>query len=99
MILSETTSATGAASPPLIQTSQGTATPPKFYEFNEEPNGSMTAGNLPAGSYLVKVAVIEQGSGSGQTTPSAQAEISLTVPAEPATGTLDLGEIALKPAP
>jgi hypothetical protein len=54
---------------------------------------------LPAGSYLVKVAVIEQGSGSGQTTPTAQAEIPLTVPAEPATGTLDLGEIALKPAP
>jgi RNA polymerase sigma factor (sigma-70 family) len=99
MILSQTTSETGVTSPALIQTSQGTATPPKFYEFNEEPNGSMTADSLPAGSYLVKVAVIEQGSGSGQTTPSAQAEIPLTVPAEPATGTLDLGEIALKPAP
>jgi hypothetical protein len=58
----------------------------------EAADGALVAEDLFAGSYEVRVLILDA---SGKL--RAQAQVSMTVPADPPSGTLDLGEIVLQP--
>ena len=67
------------------------------YQFTETAEGEMTAEDVPAGSYVLSVNVSEAPT-DGKAKRLALGEVPFTVPADPPSGTLDLGEIVLKPA-
>ncbi len=68
----------------------------RSYRLTEAADGSFTAESVPAGDYVLNVSVSEAPTNGGQWNLRAQAHIPVTVPAEPASGTLDLGELPLE---
>jgi hypothetical protein len=56
---------------------------------------TVSADAIPAGNYLLSVGLEPEGPAGQRPTSWISGEISFTVPAEPANGTLDLGEIVL----
>jgi RNA polymerase sigma factor (sigma-70 family) len=65
--------------------------------FSEEADGTFVADNVPPGSFNLVATIAEFPSAGGPPKPLAQARVPVTVPADPPSGTLDLGEIVLKP--
>jgi RNA polymerase sigma factor (sigma-70 family) len=99
-------------SPPMADAA-GPQLAQRFW-FRKTDEGGLTANDVRPGRYLLSVLVVEQtmNGSSGRiifeprlnldstgAVARARAEYQLTVPAEPATGTLDLAEIALTPGP
>lgn len=68
------------------------------YPLTETAGDVLLAEDVPAGSFVLSVSVIQLPEKAGQTKLWAQAEVPVSVPADPPSGTLDLGEIVLKPA-
>jgi hypothetical protein len=54
--------------------------------------------SLTSGSYVVKVSVAGAPGSDGTAKTLLRAQVPFTVPAEPSSGTLDLGEIVLQSA-
>ncbi len=69
---------------------------PRGRDVNTKPDGSLTAKDLTAGSYLLKVNVGGPPAGNGRRKILFQAEAAFTVPAQPISGTLNLGRVALQ---
>jgi hypothetical protein len=68
----------------------------QMMQFTETTSDVFIAEDVPAGNYRVRVlsgAVVKGRPGLKQ-----NAEVQCAVPADPASGTLDLGEIVLQPA-
>ena len=67
------------------------------HRLEETADGALVAEDLTAGSYLLKVGIGGSPGSDGQRKTLLQAEAPFTVPAEPSSGTLDLGDIVLQP--
>jgi len=68
-------------------------------EFSEEADGTFVADNVPPGGYELIASASEMPATRGDEPKlRASARVPVTVPADPPTGTLDLGEIVLQPA-
>jgi RNA polymerase sigma factor (sigma-70 family) len=67
-------------------------------QFSEDADGTFVADSVPPGNYTLTATVSEMPTTPGRLTPRANARVPVTVPADPPTGTLDLGEIELQPA-
>ncbi len=68
------------------------------HRLAETAEGGLVAEDLTAGSYVVKVSIGGPPGSNGQGKFLLRAEAPFTVPAEPSSGTLDLGEIVLQRA-
>jgi RNA polymerase sigma factor (sigma-70 family) len=79
-----------------LQTETAGPTPPG-HSLAETADGALVAEDLIAGSYLVKVHIGGPPGSDGRLKTLLEAEAPFTVPAEPPSGTLDLGEIVLQP--
>ncbi len=66
------------------------------HRLTETPDGALAAEDLTPGSYLVKVSVAGPPRSDGLGKALLRAELPFTVPIEPSSGTLDLGEIVLQ---
>ena len=66
------------------------------HRLTQTPDGALAAEDLTAGSYLVVVSVAGPPGSDGLAKTLLRAEVPFTVPAEPSSGTLDLGEIVLQ---
>lgn len=72
----------------------------RYYIATQKADGTWVADDVLPGSYTMTVTMIQQmPAEAGETKMLAKAEVPLTVPADPPTGKLDLGEILLQPAP
>lgn len=71
---------------------------PSPHSFTETAGGALVADDVPAGSYTVKVSAFQPSTNGGPSLIQFQAEVPFTVPADPITGTLDIGEIVLQPS-
>ncbi len=71
----------------------------KHRELAEGSDGVFSTDDVPAGNYDVNAGVYERSGDARLPKLLAAAQASLTVPADPPTGTLDLGEITLKARP
>jgi hypothetical protein len=69
---------------------------PPGHRLTETMDGALAAEDLIPGSYLVKVFVAGPPGSDGLAKTLLSAEVPFTVPAEPSSGTLDLGEIVLQ---
>jgi uncharacterized GH25 family protein len=78
-----------------LQTQIAGPTPPG-HRLTETPDGALAAEGLTPGSYLVKVSVAGPPGSDGLAKTLLHADVPFTVPAEPSSGTLDLGEIVLQ---
>jgi hypothetical protein len=70
--------------------------------LNQTSEGSWVANDLPAGDYNLKASIVEPpaiGSppGTATTIREVRANLTFTIPADPLSGVLDLGEIVLQP--
>jgi hypothetical protein len=66
--------------------------------FSEEAAGTFAAECVPPGDYTLMATIAEVPTAAGRLKPRASARVPVTVPADPPTGALDLGEIMLQPA-
>jgi hypothetical protein len=66
------------------------------HRLTETPDGVLAAEDLTPGSYLVKVSVAGPPGSDGLAKTLLGAEVPFTVPAEPSSGAVDLGEIVLQ---
>jgi hypothetical protein len=64
--------------------------------LTETPDGALAVEDLTPGSYVVKVSIGGPRGTDGVAKSLLRAEAPFTVPSQPATGTLDLGEIVLQ---
>ena len=72
----------------------------RYYMATQKADGTWVADDVLPGSYTMTVSMIQQmPAEAGESKTLAKAEVPLTVPADPPTGKLDLGEILLQPAP
>lgn len=78
---------------------QALARSARQFSFHENADGTYTADDVEPGTYSVRVGVLRPAVEGLPPVIVAQAESSVTVPSEPASGTLDLGELLLRPAP
>lgn len=78
-----------------MQTQIAGPTPPG-HRLTETPDGALAAEDLAPGSYLLKVSVAGPPGNDGLAKTLLRAEVPFTVPTEPSSGTLDLGEIVLQ---
>jgi protocatechuate 3,4-dioxygenase beta subunit len=71
-----------------------------YYGMTQKADGTWAADDVLPGSYTMTVSIFRQmPAEAGGPKTLANAEVLLTVPADPPTGTLDLGEIPLQPIP
>jgi len=61
--------------------------------FSEEADGTFVADNVPPGSYNLAATISELPSEVGRAKPRARVRVPVTIPADPPSGTLDLGTI------
>jgi hypothetical protein len=66
--------------------------------FTQIAEGTLVAEDVSAGSYTMKVLVSDAPTSEGPGKTRARTEVPFSVPADPPSGTLDLGEIVLQPA-
>jgi RNA polymerase sigma factor (sigma-70 family) len=72
----------------------------RYYNMTQKADGSWVADDVLPSSYTMTVSIFRQvPAEAGQPKTLATAEVPLTVPADPPTGKLDLGEILLQPVP
>ena len=71
----------------------------RHFPLTENVDGTFSVEDVPAGEYRFSAAVFETPGMAGPMTMHARAEASVTVPSDPPSGTVDLGEVVLKPAP
>lgn len=72
----------------------------RYYVMTQNVGGTWVADDVPPGSYTISVNLVQQWPVEAvQPKTLAKAEVPLTVPADPPTGRLDLGEIPLQPVP
>ena len=72
------------------------ATSARQYQFVERADGVWTAEGVQAGAaYRVEAGVLDEAATNGSP-PIAYGRMSVTIPAEPATGSLDAGEVVLQ---
>ena len=69
---------------------------PRGRRLTETSDGTLTAEDVAPGSYLMKVSVAGPPESDGLSKTMLRAEVPFTVPAQPSSGTLDLGEIVLQ---
>jgi hypothetical protein len=67
----------------------------RHYQLKETSEGIFTAENVPPGEYVATV-VANEASTNGIPRIVARIELPVTVPADPPSGTLDLGELTLQ---
>ena len=65
--------------------------------FKESGDGTWVAEGVEAGDYTLQASVLDSAPTGGDSRARLQAKVSFTVPSDPPGGTLDLGEIILKP--
>ncbi len=82
-----------------VQQLQAALATMRQYPLNEQADGTLTAEDVPAGSYVLVANVLEGNSADAPVKMAAEAGTQVTVPAEPPSGTLDVGEVPLKPMP
>jgi len=71
----------------------------KRFAMSPQPDGTLSVEEVEPGSYAVSLGAFVAGP-EGQTAAQATAKtIMITVPAEPATGVIDLGVVTLEPVP
>jgi hypothetical protein len=80
---------------PEVQAARAKA---RDYLMKEAPDGVYVAENVLAGHYMLIAAVLDR-TASAQHPVRAYAEVPVTVPADPPSGTLEVPEIVLKPMP
>lgn len=68
------------------------------YPLTENSNGTWTAEDVFAGDYELSVRALGNGGEGEGTVVQANLTVPITVPAEPALGALDLGELRMNPA-
>jgi len=72
----------------------------RYYSMTQKTDGTWVADDVLAGSYKLTVSIVQQmAAEAGEPKMLANAEVPVTVPADPRTGKLDLGEILLQPVP
>jgi protocatechuate 3,4-dioxygenase beta subunit len=72
----------------------------RYYVTTQKADGTWVADDVLPGSYTMTVIMVQQmATEAGEPKTLAKAEVPLTVPADPPTGELDLGEILLQPVP
>jgi RNA polymerase sigma factor (sigma-70 family) len=70
----------------------------RHFGFSKTADGRFTAEDVPAGEYVLSVGLAGKPAASGVQQRRSMANVPVTVPANPPSGVLDLGEIALIPA-
>jgi hypothetical protein len=71
----------------------------RHYQLTETADGVFTAENVPPGEYITTIVANEPSTNGGIPKIVARIELPVTVPADPPTGTLDLGELTLQTPP
>jgi hypothetical protein len=65
--------------------------------LKESADGTWVAEDLPAGDYTLEASVLDSAPTSEVSKAHLQAKMTFTVPGNPPSGTLDLGDIMLQP--
>lgn len=72
----------------------------RYYGMTQKADGTWAGDDVLPGSYTMTVSIVQQmPAEAGGSKTLAKAEVPLTVPPDPPTGKLDLGEIPLQPVP
>ena len=70
----------------------------KQFRLFENRQDVFSADDVPSGSYDLTVTVIQPPAAGEQPKQVAHSDVSVTIPSDPPSGKLDLGEITLQPA-
>jgi RNA polymerase sigma factor (sigma-70 family) len=81
----------------LVSKTQDVAGEQVSEPLKESGDGTWAAEDLPAGDYTLEASVLDSPSTSDDAKPRLKATISFTLPGNSSSGSVDLGEIVLKP--
>ena len=71
----------------------------RSFTLAEDADGAFSAEDVPPGEYMFSATVVALAATPGPATIHARAAVSVNVPSDPPSGTVDLGEVLLKAGP
>lgn len=71
----------------------------RHFALTENAEGVFSVEDIPSGQYTFAVSVFEPAPAPGLLTMHARGDAPVNIPSDPPSGTLDVGEVTLKPAP